>query len=409
MGDLVVELYGTVVGHVSGDQRSFDFIASEEAVRRFGLDSFVLSVAVPLGLVRTKSRRALRQAFFRNLLPEGEALTRLAERAGVDVHDVVGFLRSYGRDVAGALQIWDPDLPGEPRMPRLEPVDDSTIACLLTDVQSQPLGNRLVGGKTSLAGVQDKIVLAWVDGWHQALDGYASTHILKPEVAHQPTLIYDEEYGARIMRALGLATFSTSVCTFDEVSALVVERFDRTARGGRLHAEDFAQALGVTGIQKYQKYGGTTTLARVAAVLRQHDPDSLASLARMVVVAVAVGNLDLHAKNLGLLHSDDGTVSLAPAYDWVPLAHQPTDGELAMAVGREYRHNLVTSEHLVREFAGWRLSNASQLIQKTLEEIVNVVQVEVPLDGAHIGLQEDILAFARRLLRGEPVGRPQSL
>lgn len=49
MGDLVVELYGTVVGHVSGDQRSFDFIASEEAVRRFGLDSFVLSVAVPWG------------------------------------------------------------------------------------------------------------------------------------------------------------------------------------------------------------------------------------------------------------------------------------------------------------------------------------------------------------------------
>ncbi|HOA28139.1 MAG TPA: HipA N-terminal domain-containing protein, partial [Arachnia sp.] len=93
MGDLLVELYDTVVGRLSGGRRDFDFAAEPAAVRRFGLDSSVLSVAVPVAPVATRSRRAHRQAFFLNLLPEGQALARLADRAGVEADDAVGFLR----------------------------------------------------------------------------------------------------------------------------------------------------------------------------------------------------------------------------------------------------------------------------------------------------------------------------
>ncbi len=160
MGELLVELYDTVVGRLSGGRRDFDFTAEPAAVQRFGLDSSVLSVAIPLAPVVTRSRRVYRQAFFLNLLPEGQALTRLANRAGVEADDAVGFLRHYGRDVAGALQVWDPDLPGEPRAPRRFPLDEAGVAALLRDAQGSPLGNRPVGGKTSLAGVQEKIVLA---------------------------------------------------------------------------------------------------------------------------------------------------------------------------------------------------------------------------------------------------------
>ena len=409
MGDLLVELYDTVVGRLSGGRRDFDFAAEPAAVRRFGLDSSVLSVAVPVAPVATRSRRAHRQAFFLNLLPEGQALARLADRAGVEADDAVGFLRHYGRDVAGALQVWDPEVPGEPRTPRRVPLDDAGVAALLRDGPGSPLGNRPVGGKTSLAGVQEKIVLAWDDGWGQVLDGFPSTHILKPEVATWPSMIYDEEYGARFMRALGLAAFDTSVRTFDDVPALVVERFDRTANGSRVHVEDFAQVLGVTGNQKYQRYGGRVTLARVAEVLRRHDPSSLAALARMVVAAVATGNLDLHAKNLGLLHPEDGSVTLAPAYDWVPMAHQPTDGELAMAVGGEYRHAPLTVEHLAQELGGWGVPGPEAVVGETIEAIYDIAQAEEPLDGAHPGVSRDIATFAERLLRGDPVGRPVSL
>ncbi len=79
---------------------------------------------------------------------------------GVPEQDVVGLLRAYGRDVAGALQLWDPEAPGEPRQPALEPLTDAGVSEMLRHVQDNPLGNQPVGGKTSLAGVQDKIVLA---------------------------------------------------------------------------------------------------------------------------------------------------------------------------------------------------------------------------------------------------------
>src|SRR5215472_14431216 len=115
-------------------------------------------------------------------------LTRLAQQAGVVEQDVIGLLRAYGRDVAGALQIWDPDVPGEPKQPALEPLSSVAVAGMLDHVQDNPLGNKPAGGKTSLAGVQDKIMLARTgERWNRVIDGWPSTHILKPESRDYPT------------------------------------------------------------------------------------------------------------------------------------------------------------------------------------------------------------------------------
>ncbi|MHB1583537.1 MAG: HipA domain-containing protein [Acidimicrobiales bacterium] len=64
-------------------------------------------------------------------------------------------------------------------------------------------------------------------------------------------------------------------------------------------------------------------------------------------LSVALGNLDLHAKNLSILHRPDGSMSLAPAYDVVPQAHLPNDGEVALVVGGEYCYAAITISHLV--------------------------------------------------------------
>jgi hypothetical protein len=104
---------------------------------------------------------------------------------------------------------------------------------------------------------------------------------------------------------------------------------------GRIHQEDFNQALGATGNQKYQKYGSKVSLARIARVFTATgDSRSLERLFKLIVVSVAVGNLDMHAKNISLLHRPDGSITLSPAYDVVPQAHQPNDGEVALAVAR---------------------------------------------------------------------------
>jgi serine/threonine-protein kinase HipA len=411
MADLVVELYGTRVGRLRGTGAALDFEAVPAAVETFGLDSLVLSVAIPLAVVPTRARKARRQNFFRELLPEGRLLTRLAQEAGVLEHDVVGMLRAYGRDVAGALQIWDSEAPGEPRDPTLEPVTESGVADLLRNAAVFPLANKPQGGKTSLNGVQDKIVLArTVDGWARALDGYPSTHILKPASRDASTIIYDEEYGARFARALGLATHGTSIAEFEGVPALVVERYDREpgtdgGRPQRIHQEDFNQVLGARGDQKYQRYGGKVSLASIARVLAVlGDHDGLRRLARLTVLSVAIGNLDMHAKNLALVHQRDGTVVLAPAYDVVPMAHLPTDGELALAVGREYRHAAVTRQDLAAEIAAWGVTDAPAIVDESLSTVRAVAEGEAPHPGAHPNLVEDVLRFTTNLQEGRPAG-----
>ena len=408
MADLVVDLYGTRAGVLSGSWRTFDFVPDPAAAARFGIDSTVLSVAIPLTVVAVRSRKERRQNFFRELLPEGRMLARLAQQARLAEQDVIGLLRSYGRDVAGALQIWDPDVPGEPRQPALEPLSSAKVGALLEHVQDNPLGNKPAGGKTSLAGVQDKIVLGRTEGgWNRVIDGWPSTHILKPESRDYPTSIYDEEFGSRFVRAVGLTSFPTWIEEFTGIPAVVIERYDRSPHAplGRIHQEDFNQVLGAAGNQKYQRYGGKVSLERIARVFSAiGDRDSLERLFALVVVSVSVGNLDLHAKNISLLHLPDGSMTLCPAYDVVPQAHQPNDGEVALAVGGEYRHAAITLNHLVAEGRSWGLARAADLAEETLTAVLQLANAEIPHERAHPGLARDISRFASNLLIGLAIG-----
>jgi serine/threonine-protein kinase HipA len=408
MADLVVELYGTRAGALAGTWRAFDFLPDAAAVTRFGIDSPILSVAIPLTVVAVRSRKERRQNFFRELLPEGRMLARLAQQAGLVEQDVIGLLRAYGRDVAGALQIWDPDVPGEPKQPALEPLTTAGVADMLERVLANPLGNKPFGGKTSLAGVQDKIVLARTgEGWNRVIDGWPSTHILKPESRDYPTSIYDEEFGARFARAAGLTSFPTWIEEFAGAPAVVIERYDRSpdAPQGRIHQEDFNQVLGAAGNQKYQKYGGKVSLERIARVFSAvGDRDSLERLFKLVVVSVSVGNLDMHGKNLSMLHLPDGAMRLSPAYDVVPQAHQPNDGEVALAVGGEYRHAAITISHLLAEGRAWGLAEPADLAEEALVTVLQVANTEAPHKRAHAGLARDISGFAANLLAGRAIG-----
>ena len=408
MGDLVVELYGAIVGNLVGDWRTFDFVTNPGAAQTFGIDSPILSVAIPLAPAPTRARKDRRQNFFRELLPEGQMLSYLARGSGLAEHDAIGLLTAFGRDLSGALQIWDPDLPGEPLQPGLQPLSEHAVATMLREIRQEPLGNRLPSGKTSLAGVQDKIVLVRTeDQWSRALDGWPSSHIAKPESRQHPSMIYDEEYGARIARTLGLTTFASWIEEFDDVPALVIERYDRSSKlaEGRIHQEDFNQALGASGIQKYQRLGGRVSLERIAHVLADtSDRNSAERLFQLVVLSVAIGNLDLHAKNISLLHHPNGTMELAPAYDVVPQAHQPNDQQLALSVGDEYHHAAITAEHLVAEGESWGLADADLLAEATLRQIIDIVSREDPDPRAYHRLVDDIVGFTSNLLSGRPVG-----
>ena len=208
MPRLEVHLYGTHIGDLAGESwRDFDFATTTEALERFGVGSTVLSESVPLVPRQPRGKAARRRAFFDELLPEGAARQRLAERARVTPTDTLGLLASYGRDVAGAVQVIDPSAADAGDPARARPVSAADIVDLLDDVTAFPLGNAPMSGKASLAGVQEKVLLARVGGrWAQCLYGYPSTHILKPVSRAHPDMIYNEEYASRLARALGLAS-----------------------------------------------------------------------------------------------------------------------------------------------------------------------------------------------------------
>lgn len=410
MTELCVYLGGSELGRISGESRYFDFEFTADALGRYGAGSAVLSVAVLATRPLRRAQRARRQNFFEELLPEGRNREYLVAQSGLAYSDTLGILTRYGRDIAGALEIWNPADPSEPRQPALEPVSDEDIARMLSDMSAMPLGNAPRGGSSSVAGVQAKIVLAMVDGrWNRPLSGYPSSHILKSVDRLKPaSTIWDEEYGLQIARRMGLAAFACEINEFAGEPALVIERFDRDGLR-RVHQEDFNQALGASGDQKYQRPTGQVTLARIAQTVRDFcQRGDLERLARRVVLAVAVGDLDMHAKNMSLLHGTDGGVELAPAYDVVPQAHLATDGDMALAVDHEYRHASLTRRHLVNEFSSWGLRSADAVVDRALNDVIAALSTCEPHARAHRGIDGDVSTFAGNLIAGHPTGHPES-
>lgn len=403
---LTIELYGSRLGTIHGDARTFDFVADASAVDRFGAGSTALSVAIPLTVTPRRDHAGRRRNWFAELLPEGDQYEYMVGQAGIRRGDVPAFLARYGRDVAGALQIWDLDDPTQPLSPGLRPLTAAGVRALLEDPIGSPLANDPRAGRSSLGGVQPKVVLVRTDdGWAQALGGYPSTHILKPQLpGDNRTVIFDEEYGSRIARRMGLSPFDSGIEDMDGLPTLVIERFDRSS-GVRVHQEDFSQALGASGIQKYQEFGGVVSLRRAAEVLTRHARErDLRRLARMIVLAVGIGNLDLHTKNLGLLHHESGDIELAPAYDVVPQAHSGTEGTLALAVNKKYRLAEITRDDLQHELTSWGLRRAGQLVVSTVDELAATVGAEEPLEGAASNLKSMVTTFVQNLAEGRAVG-----
>lgn len=401
---LGVELYGVQIGTLTGGAQDFDFAPSPQGIERFGVNSTVLSVAIPFTPTPRRDRALRRRNWFAEILPEGDQYDYMLAAAGLRDGDTPGFLARYGRDVAGALQIWDLDDPTEPKAPGLRPLTDADVRALLEDPIATPLANAPQAGRSSIGGVQPKIVLVKTPtGWAQALGGYPTTHILKPQLdGKRATIIFDEEYGARIAHRIGLADRPPVIVDFDGHAALVIERYDRNGVA-RIHQEDFNQVLGASRNEKYQEIGGVVTLKRIARVLTQYTSSSeLRTLARMLVLAVAIGNLDMHAKNISLLHPLDAEVRLAPAYDIVPQAHTSSDGRLALSVNRKYRLADVTVEDIVAEIRSWGLRDPAPLVRDTLTEILAAVLDEHPHDRAYPALQDEITAFVRNLIAGRP-------
>ncbi|MDR0308516.1 MAG: HipA domain-containing protein [Coriobacteriales bacterium] len=415
MSRLNVELYGVTLGTLVQAGRSVRFDVDPDVFERYPVASTVMSLAVPLGLRPTAQHNKRAANFFNELLPEGRNLQWLVQMMPPDERNTYHLLRKYGRDSVGALIIYDPDDPVSSEQPRAEKISAEQTRSLLENMAQEPLANSPISGKTSLGGMQGKIVLAKKgDSWHRVHYGYPSTHILKPVAPEYPTMIFDEAFCMQLALKLGLTTHPVWIEDFDGLSALVIERFDRDKNIplGRIHQEDFNQVLGASGDQKYQEIGGKVSAKRMAQTLMHFGSDEdVRVFASQLVFAVAIGNLDMHAKNISIFHHPDSTISMTPTYDQVPLRHLNTDGKMALAMNGEYVHANITRTKIVSELRSWK--SPSFPSDKTADQFVEEVLIScrealgsLTLDNrANNSLKESIASFINNLLSGKPAGK----
>jgi serine/threonine-protein kinase HipA len=167
----------------------------------------------------------------------------------------------------------------------------------------------------------------------------------------------------RLARELGLPVAAVEVMVVGGRKLLVVERFDReVAADGtvrRIHQEDLCQALGVSPSLKYEEDHGPP-LRRIAEVV-QATNDSIDALLRAVVLDLAVGNGDAHAKNFSLLHMPDGSLRLTPLYDLMSTMIYGDD-RLAMYVDDVRRMDRVTGNRLQNEGERWGMSRVDSRV-----------------------------------------------
>ncbi|WP_295959461.1 type II toxin-antitoxin system HipA family toxin [Rhodoferax sp.] len=282
--------------------------------------AFPLSaIALQVGMVTTPQV----QAFFENLLPEGELRVYLAEQRKAST--LFSLLLEVAGDTAGAFVMLPHGQTPEP--PAYTP---TTWQALARTIQNQSAAAIQLQGpqsgntRISLAGAQDKASIALFDGTTPLLpQGSApSTHILKPDIRRLAKVRESAANEAITMRTAAYCGLNTAKVFYQsQTRACVVERFDRLTRAdgslGRLVQYDFCQLTGTSSERKYEKEGGPG-VAQCAQTIRQYSASAaldLLAFAQWIFFNLYVGNNDSHAKNLSVYERPGEGMRLTPFYD----------------------------------------------------------------------------------------------
>ncbi|MDB5798633.1 MAG: HipA-like protein [Paucimonas sp.] len=264
--------------------------------------------------------------FFRNLLPEGVLRRQLVADAGIDVDDELGLLAYCGDDLPGNVQA----IP--------ETLDQARLGSLLTQGRdSFEFSSRQLPTPqaVSLSGVQPKVDLVLAPGGRyvmrskRALD---NAHFIgKLPVSDYEGLPQVEHLSLQLAQAAGVSVADSQVLPLKAIAErlpftlrdearkfLLVRRFDRDAPtpNGRLHMEDFAQALALGPEDKYR--GDYASIGLVLLAVSADPRADVMELLRRIKVNELLGNYDAHAKNFSLLYGPQNhQPRLSPAYDIV--------------------------------------------------------------------------------------------
>ncbi|CAN5460285.1 type II toxin-antitoxin system HipA family toxin [soil metagenome] len=328
-----------------------------------------LSLSLPFTPGNLPHRGQVVHNFFDNLLPDNDAIRRrIRDKFATGSTATFDLLAAVGRDCVGAVQLLPLDEPptGLDRI-RAAPLDEAGVErAIFTAVNNAgiPGQHDTDDFRVSIAGAQEKTALLWHKGrWCRPLGATPTTHIFKLPLglvgnmrADMSTSVENEWLCAHIMAALGFDVADCEIATFGKVKVLIVERFDRSLQGGRdrapwlarLPQEDLCQAMGASGVRKYESEGGPGT----QAILRLLENSTLANADKAVFIKVQLAfwlmaATDGHAKNFSIFLERGGGYRLTPLYDvlsvWPIIGNGPNQlayrrAKLAMAIRSKNTH-----------------------------------------------------------------------
>ncbi len=363
--------------------------------------------------------------FLGGYVPEGNHRQVMAAKRRIDPDNLFALLREFGGSIAGAVTLREPDeLPQY--QPTYEPLSEHQLANRLQQAVTDSDQGLPTDSRSTLPGYQPKVLVARLEGQWVYPHGRAhSTHILKPQVPARPTRIIDEHYTHLLSRHLDLSSYDSQILTANHVSYLAIERFDRTFLQGQVnpvHQEDLAQAMNLDWHHSEVKFQEPdwpddpkrATARRIAGVLGSLPgrAQAVEKWLQHLTFHIAIGNNDAHAKNVAVLHNNDGT-HVAPLYDAVPNLFQSglIKWDLALAIDGIFNHRQFCVDNLLAEAQSWRVlsdSRASNLIAHTLTGLAEALTRIAAPTGISPGMVDRLGWNVQRLLAGQQIGEPQS-
>jgi serine/threonine-protein kinase HipA len=366
-----------------------------------------LSLSLPFKPQNEAHRGSLVSNYFDNLLPDSEAIRRrIAQNFGTDGVEPHQLLAAVGRDCVGAIQLLPTDeAPQDSFSISAERLAERDIAAILRNATSdRPLGQREdeLDLRLSIAGAQEKSALLHYQGhWHKPTGSTPTTHIFKLPLglvgamqADMRTSVENEWLCSKIVHAFGLPIAHCEIAAFEDMKALVVERFDRRHAQDaswivRLPQEDFCQATATSPLKKYQADGGPGITKIMEILLSSDRPDvDRQHFFKTQMVYWLLAATDGHAKNFSIFHLPGSRFKATPLYD-VLSAHPilgsgankvaPQRAKLAMAVrGSEnyYLLQQIQRRHWSRhaQLVGLGAPAAEDMIEEVIGSTRKVVE-----------------------------------
>ena len=346
---LEVHLHGRAIGTLTRlpDDRNL-FAFNRDYIDDRERPTLSLSFKDTFGELITDSRPTQTRlpAFFANLLPEGALRTYLAKRARVKPTREFFLAWVLGHDLPGALQIVpSSNNPLPPAERSDEPQHESTAEEAML--------------RFSLAGVQLKFsaVSESSGGLTIPADGVGGSWIVKLPSTRFANVPKNEIAMLELARRVGIDVPETQLVPIRHIqglprgietagdTAFAIRRFDRTAGGGRVHIEDFAQVFGVYPEDKYER----ASYRNIAKVLWVEVGESgVAEFLRRLVFNTLIGNADMHLKNWSLIYPDGRDAQLSPAYDFVSTIAWLPDEKMALTFTDSKAFASVTREQFTR-------------------------------------------------------------